>query len=61
MFNSKISEEDEAEIWRAMNFFTDGIAKDLFIASKLEGQRIMLANAIAMEKCYERLFTPRGN
>ena len=48
-------------MWRAMNFFTKGTAKDLFIASKINNDPILLSEAVQMEQAYDRLFTPRGN
>ena len=33
---SKLNENEEANIWRALNFFTGGVAKDLFTDSVIE-------------------------
>ena len=44
-----------------MNYFTDGTAKDLFIATKQNNEQILLSQAVQLEQCYERLFSPLGS
>ena len=45
-----------------MNYFTDIIdTKEIFKTSKVDSKAILLSEATVMEKCYERLFTPRAN
>ena len=44
-----------------MNYFTDGTAKDLFIAAKQNNEQLLLSQAVQLEQCYGRLFSPLGS